>query len=95
MPHHCCIVIEWAHCHIARTPSSPHQLMPDMPQAVSDIVMKLLDKLPGDRYHSAEGCAGIWITDKVAPPNLPASPEVRQAFPGTASLPDFLYQKRL
>ena len=47
--------LEWAHCHIARTPPAPHHLVSGVPRAVSDIVMKLLAKLPEDRYQSAEG----------------------------------------
>jgi len=47
--------LEWAHCHIARTPPSPRQIVPAVPQPVSDIVMKLLAKLPEERYQSARG----------------------------------------
>ena len=47
--------LEWAHCHIARTPPAPHHLAPAVPQVVSNIVMKLLAKLPEDRYQSAMG----------------------------------------
>ncbi|WP_408350710.1 trifunctional serine/threonine-protein kinase/ATP-binding protein/sensor histidine kinase [Paraburkholderia sp. RL17-337-BIB-A] len=47
--------LEWTHCHIARMPAPPHEIVPEVPQAVSDIVMKLLAKLPEDRYQSAYG----------------------------------------
>ncbi|HVK95106.1 MAG TPA: EAL domain-containing protein [Noviherbaspirillum sp.] len=47
--------LEWAHCHIARIPPSPRDLVPELPQVVADIVMKLLAKLPEDRYQSAYG----------------------------------------
>jgi len=47
--------LEWAHCHIARTPPPPHAIAPTVPQPVSDIVMKLLAKLPEERYQSAHG----------------------------------------
>jgi predicted ATPase/signal transduction histidine kinase/ActR/RegA family two-component response regulator len=47
--------LEWTHCHIARMPPSPHDIAPDVPQAVSDIAMKLLAKLPEDRYQSMRG----------------------------------------
>ncbi|HVK79411.1 MAG TPA: diguanylate cyclase, partial [Verrucomicrobiae bacterium] len=47
--------LEWAHCHIARIPPSPRDLAPATPQAVADIVMKLLAKAPEDRYQSAYG----------------------------------------
>ena len=47
--------LEWMHCHIARTPLPPRELAPAIPEAVSDIVLKLLAKLPEDRYQSAHG----------------------------------------
>ncbi|MBW8830589.1 MAG: AAA family ATPase [Burkholderiales bacterium] len=46
--------LEWAHCHIARLPPRACTMAP-IPEAVSDIVMKLLAKLPEDRYQSAHG----------------------------------------
>ncbi|MFL9913518.1 trifunctional serine/threonine-protein kinase/ATP-binding protein/sensor histidine kinase [Paraburkholderia sp. RL17-337-BIB-A] len=47
--------LEWAHCHIARMPPPPCEVAPAVPQPVSDIVMKLLAKLPEDRYQSMRG----------------------------------------
>ncbi|MBW4546311.1 MAG: AAA family ATPase [Symplocastrum torsivum CPER-KK1] len=47
--------LELVHCHIARTPVSPKELNPEIPQAVSDIVMKLLAKMAEDRYQNALG----------------------------------------
>jgi PAS domain S-box-containing protein len=47
--------LEWTHCHIARSPPPPAEVAPDIPEAVSGIVMKLLAKLPEDRYQSAHG----------------------------------------
>ena len=47
--------LEWAHCHLARIPIPPHRLVPEIPQTVSDLVLKLLAKLPEDRYQSAGG----------------------------------------
>ena len=47
--------LEWMHCHIARSPQPPHEISPSIPEAVSAIVMKLLAKLPEDRYQSAQG----------------------------------------
>ena len=44
-----------AHSHIARTPAAPHELVPDVPAAVSAIVMKLLAKAAEDRYQGAAG----------------------------------------
>ena len=47
--------LEWTHCHIARIPPPPCDIAPDVPPPVSDIVMKLLAKLPEDRYQSMRG----------------------------------------
>ncbi|MCU7928076.1 MAG: AAA family ATPase [Candidatus Thiodiazotropha sp. (ex Dulcina madagascariensis)] len=43
------------HAHIAKMPPAPHQLNPEIPEAVSMIVMKLLAKNAEDRYQSAAG----------------------------------------
>jgi serine/threonine protein kinase len=60
--------LEWAHCHIARLPPPPSAVVPEVPQPVSDIVMKLLAKLPEDRYQSGHGlradldrCLAQWL----------------------------------
>jgi predicted ATPase/signal transduction histidine kinase/ActR/RegA family two-component response regulator len=43
------------HSHIARLPPPVNELRPDIPKAVSDIVMKLMAKNEEDRYQSAYG----------------------------------------
>jgi len=45
--------IEWVHCHIARKPLPPSVRVETVPQALSDIVMKLLAKTAEDRYQTA------------------------------------------
>ncbi len=47
--------LELIHSHIAVTPISPQQINPEIPQVVSDIVMKLLEKNAEHRYQSASG----------------------------------------
>ena len=47
--------IEWFHCHIARQPVSVHQRNSGVPEMVSAIVMKLLEKMAEDRYQSSWG----------------------------------------
>ncbi|HEY9611362.1 AAA family ATPase, partial [Allocoleopsis sp.] len=47
--------LELVHCHIAKVPLSPHQLHPNIPKALSDIVMKLMAKTAEERYQSAWG----------------------------------------
>ncbi|MEJ2610821.1 MAG: AAA family ATPase [Candidatus Thiodiazotropha sp.] len=43
------------HCHIAKTAVSPYELNPDIPEMVSNIVMKLMAKMADNRYQSAWG----------------------------------------
>ncbi len=47
--------LEVIHSHIAKQPIAPHQLQPDIPVAISNIIMKLLAKNAEDRYQSAFG----------------------------------------
>ena len=49
--------LEWIHCHIARVPLPPIEeaSCPGLPPMVSAVVMKLLEKMPEDRYQSAHG----------------------------------------
>ncbi|GAX45186.1 ATP-binding region ATPase domain protein [Tolypothrix sp. NIES-4075] len=47
--------LELVHCHIAKTPATPKEVNSEIPQAVSDIVMKLLAKTAEQRYQSALG----------------------------------------
>ncbi len=47
--------LEFVHCHIAKAPIAPKKLNPEIPDAVSEIVMKLLSKTAEDRYQSAFG----------------------------------------
>ncbi len=47
--------LEIVHCHIARMPKPPDELNPDIPIAISEIVMKLLSKNADDRYQRAVG----------------------------------------
>ncbi|MDM8565648.1 AAA family ATPase [Candidatus Halobeggiatoa sp. HSG11] len=47
--------IELVHCHIAKTPIPIHKISSEIPQIISDIVMKLLAKNAEDRYQSAFG----------------------------------------
>ncbi|SEG49907.1 diguanylate cyclase domain-containing protein [Marinobacterium lutimaris] len=48
-------LLEWVHSHISRLPRPPHEIQPDVPAAVSAIVLKLLAKSPEARYQSAAG----------------------------------------
>ena len=47
--------LELIYSHIAKTPVEPNRVNKNLPQAVSDIIMKLLAKNAEDRYQSAFG----------------------------------------
>jgi serine/threonine protein kinase len=47
--------LEWVHCHVARAAPSPREVVPDLPETIVRIVLKLLSKMPEDRYQSARG----------------------------------------
>ncbi|MFP2930096.1 AAA family ATPase [Pyxidicoccus sp. 3LG] len=46
--------VELVHAHLARPPVPPDQLNPSIPRLLSDLVLKLLAKMPEERYQSAE-----------------------------------------
>ncbi|NER02622.1 MAG: AAA family ATPase, partial [Okeania sp. SIO3C4] len=47
--------MELVHCHIALQPLPVNELIPDIPNSVSNIISKLLAKTPEERYQSAWG----------------------------------------
>ena len=47
--------LEIVYSHIAQSPTPPQQLNPEIPPAISEIVMKLMAKNAEDRYQSAGG----------------------------------------
>src|SRR5215510_5232102 len=47
--------LEWVHCHIARQPVPPAERCPEVPGAVSALIMKLLAKTAEERYQTAAG----------------------------------------
>ncbi|HET9654887.1 MAG TPA: EAL domain-containing protein [Kineosporiaceae bacterium] len=47
--------VEWAHCHIARPPRPPAQIVPTVQAGLAEVVLKLLAKQPEERYQSALG----------------------------------------
>ncbi|MEG3922530.1 AAA family ATPase [Microcoleus sp. T3_A4] len=48
-------VMELVHCHIAKQPPSLHEINPEIPPVLSEIVSKLMGKNAEDRYQSALG----------------------------------------
>jgi len=57
LPHESADPLEMVHFHIAGKPMPPRERTASVPAAVSDIVMKLLQKEPENRYQSANGLA--------------------------------------
>lgn len=49
--------MELVHCHLARRPLPPCEVNSSIPEILSDIVMKLLEKSASDRYQSSDGLA--------------------------------------
>ncbi|BAS59409.1 serine/threonine protein kinase with two-component sensor domain [Leptolyngbya boryana NIES-2135] len=47
--------MELVYSHLAKVPSAPHELNPEIPITVSEIVLKLMAKNAEDRYQSALG----------------------------------------
>jgi len=45
----------WAHYHIASEPLAPGQVRPDVPEMLSTIILKLLEKSPENRYQTVDG----------------------------------------
>jgi len=50
-------LLEMIHDHLLRAPEPPVKRQPELPQALSDIVMRLLEKEADHRYQSADGLA--------------------------------------
>lgn len=48
-------VMDLVYCHLAKTPTPPHNLNPAIPPVLSNIILKLMAKAPEDRYQSARG----------------------------------------
>ncbi len=47
--------LEWVHCHVARPPAPPERYVDRLPAPLSRIVLKLLAKMPEERYQCARG----------------------------------------
>lgn len=48
-------IMEMIHFHLAKVPPSPREMDLDIPEAISNIIMKCLSKMPEGRYNSAFG----------------------------------------
>jgi predicted ATPase/signal transduction histidine kinase len=67
--------VEWVYCHLARSPPPLRDIVPAVPPTLDGSVMKLLAKVPEDRYQSARGvehdlerCLAQWeATGRIEP----------------------------
>jgi len=87
-------LLELVYSHIARMPVPPHVLVPEIPETVSNIIMKLVSKAAEDRYQSARGlladleeCAKEWSADRRVTP----FPLGRHDTTGALHIPQKLY----
>ncbi|MCP4345110.1 MAG: AAA family ATPase [Desulfobacterales bacterium] len=85
------------HAHIAKKPDPPRDIAPDIPEAVSDIIMKLLAKNAEDRYQSFQGlkadlqnCLDQLRSKGIIKPFLPG----RQDITGRLQIPRKLYGRK-
>ncbi|MGK4004512.1 AAA family ATPase [Sorangium sp. So ce1036] len=86
--------MELVHSHIARAPAPLHELSKGVPEALSDVVLRLLSKTPEERYQSARGlkadleaCLSQWTaTGRIDP-----FPLGRQDRTGALRIPQKLY----
>ncbi len=54
--------MELVHCHLAKMPRSPHELRPELPPLIAELVLKLMAKTAEARYQSGYGlCADLEI----------------------------------
>ena len=86
--------MELVHCHLAVRPVPPREVNPAVPEALADIVMKLLAKSPEDRYQSAygllrdlEACQVAWREHQ----HIDGFPLGRHDVASRFSIPDRLY----
>ncbi|MBS4209393.1 ATP-binding sensor histidine kinase [Bacillus sp. FJAT-50079] len=79
--------IELVHAHIAKNPVPPIEVNPFLPQMLSEIVMKLLAKMPESRYQSASGLTydliefeKLWKAEETTSQFLLAQKDTPQSF---------------
>jgi PAS domain S-box-containing protein len=86
--------MDWVHSHIARTPISPRECVPSIPEVLEAIILKLLMKSAEDRYQTAGGveadlrcCLSSWERYH----QLPSLPIATNDVPDRLLIPEKLY----
>ncbi|WER47511.1 AAA family ATPase [Cupriavidus sp. WKF15] len=87
---------EWIHSHVASAPVPVHRFVPEVPETLSRIVLKLLDKSPARRYQSAAGleadlrrCMTAWQETRQIEPFEPGERDQ----PAGLELPEGLFAR--
>jgi eukaryotic-like serine/threonine-protein kinase len=89
---------ELAHQHLEATPIPPSEYVPDIPQALEDIVLKVLSKEPSARYRTADQLGRVLMnfgTQRVVPTiaHPPTAPLPQpQPAPAPEPTPDFVWE---
>ncbi len=91
-------VLGWFHQHIAHSPPPLSVVVPGMPGMLSDIVMKLLEKNPENRYQTAQGlkldlerCLQMWMEGKEIETFVPGEFDISERL----LIPQKLYGRRM
>jgi predicted ATPase/signal transduction histidine kinase len=87
LPFHATDSLEWVHSHISRRPPPPREFNPLVPDAVAEIVLKLIAKNAEDRYQSLFGlvsdlerCRDEWRAGGGIRPFAPGQHDVSERF---------------
>jgi PAS domain S-box-containing protein len=86
--------MELIHCHIAKQPIPPCELKPDLPRAISYLVLKLLAKTAEERYQSSYGIKAdleACLNQFLSGGNFEQFPLGRQDFSVRFEIPQKLY----
>jgi len=85
--------LEWMHLHLAQAPVPPHQREPSIPPMLSALVLKLMAKVPEERYQSAEGLKADLeeCRERLTRGQREVFPLGRQDHPARFQLPQRLY----
>jgi len=90
--------LELIHCHIARTPNPPRKVKKDIPEIISQVVLKLMAKDAEQRYQSIDGlladletCLEQWSAKGA----IEAFPLCREDLPGRLNIQQKLYGREV
>ncbi|MEG4320665.1 MULTISPECIES: AAA family ATPase [unclassified Microcoleus] len=86
--------MELVHCHIAKQPTPPYEVNPELPRSLSCLIVKLLAKRAEERYQSAFGIKAdleACLNQFLSGGNFEKFPLGRQDFSGKFEIPQKLY----